>query len=60
MTGVLTCALPIWPVLNGAGRDVEVADIERAVRLSRRVTGLTLAACVGGRLIMGAIKRRRI
>ncbi|MET9653056.1 MULTISPECIES: cobalamin biosynthesis protein [unclassified Streptomyces] len=48
------------PVLNGAGRDVEVADIERAVRLSRRVTGLTLAACVGGRLIMGAIKRRRI
>ncbi|MFG2866194.1 cobalamin biosynthesis protein [Streptomyces sp. NPDC048338] len=48
------------PVLNGAGRDVEVADIERAVRLSRRVTGLTLAACVGGRLIMDAIKRRRI
>ncbi|QGZ48312.1 cobalamin biosynthesis protein [Streptomyces sp. QHH-9511] len=48
------------PVLNGEGRDVDVADIERAVRLSRRVTGLTLAACVGGRLVMGAIKRRRI
>ncbi|MFF8605406.1 cobalamin biosynthesis protein [Streptomyces sp. NPDC015346] len=48
------------PVLNGEGRDVDVADIERAVRLSRRVTGLTLAACVGGRLVREAIKRRRI
>ncbi|MEV8586038.1 cobalamin biosynthesis protein [Streptomyces sp. NPDC051180] len=46
------------PVLNGEGRPVEVADIERAVRLSRRVTGLTLAACVGGRLIVSALKRR--
>ncbi|MGW8358762.1 cobalamin biosynthesis protein [Streptomyces wedmorensis] len=46
------------PVLNGKGRAVEVADIERAVRLSRRVTGLTLAACVGGRLIVSALKRR--
>ncbi|MEU4067084.1 cobalamin biosynthesis protein [Streptomyces wedmorensis] len=46
------------PVLNGEGRAVEVADIERAVRLSRRVTGLTLAACVGGRLIVSALKRR--
>ncbi|MCX5389933.1 cobalamin biosynthesis protein [Streptomyces sp. NPDC006482] len=46
------------PVLNGEGRPVEVADIERAVRLSRRVTALTLAACVGGRLIIGAMKRR--
>ncbi|MGW0117228.1 cobalamin biosynthesis protein [Streptomyces sp. NPDC003327] len=46
------------PVLNGEGRPVEVADIERAVRLSRRVTGLTLAACVGGRLIADALKRR--
>ncbi|MFD9247285.1 cobalamin biosynthesis protein [Streptomyces sp. NPDC059556] len=43
------------PVLNGEGRAVEVADIDRAVRLSRRVTGLTLAACVGGRLIIGAL-----
>ncbi|MFG2331407.1 cobalamin biosynthesis protein [Streptomyces sp. NPDC048604] len=46
------------PVLNGGGRAVEVADIERAVRLSRRVTGLTLAACVGGRMLVNALKRR--
>ncbi|OKJ68937.1 cobalamin biosynthesis protein [Streptomyces sp. CB02261] len=46
------------PVLNGEGRAVEVADIDRAVRLSRRVTGLTLAACAGGRLIVSALKRR--
>ncbi|MFJ8663797.1 cobalamin biosynthesis protein [Streptomyces sp. NPDC093795] len=46
------------PVLNGEGRPVEVADIDRAVRLSRRVTGLTLAACVGGRLLVSAWKRR--
>ncbi|MFC9705930.1 cobalamin biosynthesis protein [Streptomyces sp. NPDC056943] len=44
------------PVLNGEGRPVEVADIDRAVRLSRRVTALTLAACVGGRMIIGAVK----
>ncbi|MFJ7961109.1 cobalamin biosynthesis protein [Streptomyces sp. NPDC096319] len=46
------------PVLNGEGRPVEVADIDRAVRLSRRVTALTLAACVGGRIIASALKRR--
>ncbi|MDV5144778.1 cobalamin biosynthesis protein [Streptomyces sp. SBC-4] len=46
------------PVLNGEGRPVEVADIDRAVRLSRRVTVLTLAACVGGRVIVSALKRR--
>ncbi|MET9346550.1 cobalamin biosynthesis protein [Streptomyces termitum] len=46
------------PVLNGAGRPVAVADIDRAVRLSRRVTWLTLAACAGGRLIADAAKRR--
>ncbi|MER7534993.1 cobalamin biosynthesis protein [Streptomyces sp. NPDC097704] len=46
------------PVLNGEGRPVEVADIDRAVRLSRRVTGLTLAVCVGGRMIASALKRR--
>ncbi|WP_318207113.1 cobalamin biosynthesis protein [Streptomyces sp. SJL17-1] len=46
------------PVLNGTGRAVEVADIDRAVRLSRRITGLTLAACVGGRTIVSALKRR--
>ncbi|WP_329277411.1 cobalamin biosynthesis protein [Streptomyces sp. NBC_00691] len=43
------------PVLNGEGRAVEVTDIDRAVRLSRRVTGLTLAACAGGRIIIGAL-----
>ncbi|MFI8325693.1 cobalamin biosynthesis protein [Streptomyces sp. NPDC085529] len=51
------------PVLNGEGRPVEVADIDRAVRLSRRVTWLTLAACVGGRILTdrvfdGTVKRR--
>ncbi|MET9950752.1 cobalamin biosynthesis protein [Streptomyces sp. NPDC006339] len=46
------------PVLNGEGRAVEVADIDRAVRLSRRVTWLTLAACVGGRILTNAVKRR--
>lgn len=46
------------PVLNGEGRAVEVADIDRAVRLSRRVSGLALAACAGGRLVYGALRRR--
>ncbi|MBD0709951.1 MULTISPECIES: cobalamin biosynthesis protein [unclassified Streptomyces] len=46
------------PVLNGAGRAVEVADIDRAVRLSRRVTWLTLAVCVGGRILTDSVKRR--
>ncbi|MEE1789672.1 cobalamin biosynthesis protein [Streptomyces sp. BE308] len=42
------------PVLNGAaGRAVESADIERAVRLSRRVSALALGVCVAGRLIAG-------
>ncbi|MFF7180362.1 cobalamin biosynthesis protein [Streptomyces sp. NPDC008121] len=47
------------PVLNGEGRAVEVADIERAVRLSRRVTWLTLAVCVAGRALAGARQRKR-
>ncbi|MFJ4318672.1 cobalamin biosynthesis protein [Streptomyces lavendulae] len=39
-------------VLNAAaGRPVEVADIDRAVRLSRRVTWLALGACVAGRAL---------
>ncbi|MFE9727723.1 cobalamin biosynthesis protein [Streptomyces sp. NPDC005794] len=42
------------PVLNGgAGRDVRVTDIERAVRLSRRVSVLALAVCAVGRSAMG-------
>jgi adenosylcobinamide-phosphate synthase len=45
-------------VLNGAtGRPVEVADIDRAVRLSRRVTWLALGACVGARLLVSRITR---
>ncbi|GAA2462028.1 cobalamin biosynthesis protein [Streptomyces macrosporus] len=35
------------PVLNASGRPVRVADIERAVRLSRRVGALALAVCAG-------------
>ncbi|MFE3069476.1 cobalamin biosynthesis protein [Streptomyces sp. NPDC059247] len=46
------------PVLNATGRAVEVPDIERAVRLSRRVTALTLAVCVGGRILTDTVKRR--
>jgi adenosylcobinamide-phosphate synthase len=47
------------PVLNHTGRPVEVADIERAVRLSRRVSVLTLAACVAGRFAYGALRAKR-
>ncbi|NEB94157.1 cobalamin biosynthesis protein, partial [Streptomyces bauhiniae] len=39
------------PVLNGTGRPVQVADIGRAVRLSRRVGMLALGVTVAGRLI---------
>ncbi|MCW8099393.1 cobalamin biosynthesis protein [Streptomyces tauricus] len=39
------------PVLNGSGRPVRVGDIERAVRLSRRVSLLALGASVAGRLL---------
>ncbi|WP_405661127.1 cobalamin biosynthesis protein [Streptomyces sp. NBC_01166] len=42
------------PVLNGeAGRDVRVTDIERAARLSRRVSVLALVVCAAGRSAMG-------
>ena len=47
------------PVLNGGGRAVDVTDIDRAVRLSRRVGVLALAACAGARLAVGAMGRRR-
>ncbi|GGK02962.1 cobalamin biosynthesis protein CobD [Streptomyces camponoticapitis] len=47
------------PVLNGGGRPVEVADIERAVGLSRRVGVLALGVCVAGRLLAGHLLRRR-
>ncbi|MFF1679856.1 cobalamin biosynthesis protein [Streptomyces sp. NPDC058256] len=39
------------PVLNGKGRAVSVGDIERAVRLSRRVSWLALGLCAAGRLL---------
>ncbi|MFI7015054.1 cobalamin biosynthesis protein [Streptomyces sp. NPDC050164] len=39
------------PVLNGAGRGVGTRDIERAVRLSRRVGWLALGVCVAARRI---------
>ncbi|MFE2020603.1 cobalamin biosynthesis protein [Streptomyces sp. NPDC059499] len=42
------------PVLNGEnGRDVRVTDIERAVRLSRRVSVLALGVCAAARLASG-------
>ncbi|MFE3516591.1 cobalamin biosynthesis protein [Streptomyces sp. NPDC059166] len=42
------------PVLGGdTGREVRVTDIERAVRLSRRVSVLALAVCAAGRIAMG-------
>ncbi|WP_246143864.1 cobalamin biosynthesis protein [Actinacidiphila oryziradicis] len=43
------------PVLGAGNRPVEVRDIERAVRLSRRVGLLALAAAVGGRLVWAAV-----
>jgi adenosylcobinamide-phosphate synthase len=46
------------PVLNGSGRPVEFGDIERAVRLSRRIGWLTLATCAAGRLAGRALRAR--
>ncbi|WLW56055.1 cobalamin biosynthesis protein [Streptomyces sp. YU58] len=40
------------PVLNGEGRSVEVQDIERAVRLSRRVGLLALGVGVAARAVL--------
>lgn len=40
------------PVLNGAGRGVGTRDIERAVRLSRRIGWLALGVCVAARHIV--------
>lgn len=47
------------PVLNGGGRPVEFGDIERAVRLSRRVGWLTLATCAAGRVAGHELRARR-
>ncbi|MFI6487803.1 cobalamin biosynthesis protein [Streptomyces sp. NPDC050564] len=45
------------PVLNEAGRAVAVRDIERAVRLSRRVSWLALGASAAGALLWGRVTR---
>ncbi|OON74001.1 cobalamin biosynthesis protein [Streptomyces tsukubensis] len=47
------------PVLNGAGRPVSADDIERAVRLSRRVGALALLTAAAGRWAHEAIRARR-
>jgi adenosylcobinamide-phosphate synthase len=39
------------PVMGGGNRPVEVADVERAVRLSRRVSALALAVTTVGHLV---------
>ncbi|MEV2234178.1 cobalamin biosynthesis protein [Streptomyces phaeochromogenes] len=46
------------PVLNGGGRAVEVEDIERAVRLSRRVGLLALGVSVAGRLLVNGLRAK--
>ncbi|GAA2766105.1 cobalamin biosynthesis protein [Streptomyces paradoxus] len=42
------------PVLNTQGRAVGTHDVERAVRLSKRVTWLALGVCAGARMLKGA------
>ncbi len=46
------------PVLNDAGRAVQVADVERAVRLARRVNGLAFVVCAVGSVAAGRIRGR--
>lgn len=46
------------PVLNGGGRAVEVGDIDRAVRLSRRVGWLALGVSVAGRLLVNGLRTK--
>jgi adenosylcobinamide-phosphate synthase len=46
------------PVLNGEGRAVRVGDIERAVRLSRRVGWLALGVSAAGALLRGRVAGR--
>ncbi|MFB9466497.1 cobalamin biosynthesis protein [Streptomyces cinereospinus] len=46
------------PVLNGGGRAVEVGDIERAVRLSRRVGWLAFGVSAAGALLRGRLSGR--
>ncbi|MEU0964122.1 cobalamin biosynthesis protein [Streptomyces sp. NPDC005917] len=46
------------PVLNGEGRAVEVSDIDRAVRLSRRVGWLALVVGAAGSLLRASFSGR--
>ncbi|MGW6457423.1 cobalamin biosynthesis protein [Streptomyces sp. NPDC055078] len=46
------------PALHTGGRPVETGDIERAVRLSRRVSLLALGAGVTGRLLFRRLSRQ--
>ncbi|MCX4739975.1 cobalamin biosynthesis protein [Streptomyces antibioticus] len=46
------------PVLNQEGRSVEVKDIERAVRLSRRVALLALGVTLAGRAATARVRGR--
>ncbi|MDX3635342.1 cobalamin biosynthesis protein [Streptomyces europaeiscabiei] len=46
------------PVLNGEGRAVVVGDIERAVRLSRRVGWLALGVSAGAAALRGRVAGR--
>ncbi|MFI0267225.1 cobalamin biosynthesis protein [Streptomyces luteogriseus] len=47
------------PVLNTRGRAVGTHDVERAVRLSKRVTWLALGVCAGARSLMSARSSNR-
>ncbi|WMD07915.1 cobalamin biosynthesis protein [Streptomyces sp. FXY-T5] len=47
------------PVLNTRGRAVGRHDVERAVRLSKRVAWLALGVCAGARLLMSARSSNR-
>ncbi|MFH0521195.1 cobalamin biosynthesis protein [Streptomyces sp. M41] len=47
------------PVLNTQGRAVVTQDVDRAVRLSRRVTWLALGVCAGARLLTNARSLKR-
>ena len=46
------------PLLGRAGRPADVPDIERAVRLARRVGALALAAAIGSRWAVDVVRRR--
>ncbi|CAM5267235.1 Cobalamin biosynthesis protein CobD OS=Streptomyces antimycoticus OX=68175 GN=cobD PE=3 SV=1 [Streptomyces antimycoticus] len=46
------------PVLNSGGRPVESADIQRAIRLSRRVGVLALGVSVAARPVLRALTGR--